>query len=452
MTVVVDEKGQILRTSSGSDLVSGGPFQRSIGGRPTIARGSIPFNTWPISQLQLLSGQTISFTWLYRTQAWVAIAVNKLTRQIASLPLKVYELDSQGERKRVRQHRLVDLLEKPAPRFGPVALKQWMVLPMLLHGNGTLLKSRKERSGPPTRLWPLDWRYMQATVVDSRLEFWRTTEFNDQTPLDPEDVFHVGWEAPDGRIGVSPLQQLGITVRIERSAQEYQEAYLAQGFRPPSGIKTPEGVVLDRETRAEMRKDIDDVYAGAQGAGRPFLLPSGSDWVTVAHNAHEAELIEQRKLTREEVAGVYDIPPPMIGILDNATFSNITEQHKMLFTTIVRPWLTLIEESFKAQVIDPEPAFQGLFVEFDLAEVLRGDKVKEINALKIAVQSGLMTVNEARQVLNLPKFSGSGLEWCDKPLIPVNNLASRPADPNADPAGNGSGTLNGKQIESLITD
>jgi HK97 family phage portal protein len=452
VTVVVDEKGQILRTREGFDLTSGGPFLRSLGGRPTIARPSVPFNTFGLNHLELLSGRVISFTQLYRSQPRVAMAVNKLARTIASLPLKVYRLNSQGDRERVREHRLVDLIDKPAPRFSSVNLKQWLAQPVLIHGNSTLLKSRTERNGPPTRLWPLDWRYMQAEVMDSRIEFWKTTEFDNAVTLDPEDVLHLGWEAPDGRIGVSPLQQLGVTVRIERSAQEYQEAYLAQGFRPPSGIKTPEGVVLDKETRAEMRSDIDAVYAGAQGAGRPFLLPSGADWVTVAHNAHEAELIEQRKLSREEIAGVYDIPPPLLGDLDKATFSNITEQHKMLFTTILRPWLTLIEETFQAQIIEPEPAFRGLFVEFDLAEVLRGDKKTEIEALVMAVQAGLMTLNEARRVQNLPKFTGDGLDWCDKPLIPVNNLASRPADPEADPAGNGSGTLNGKQIKELITD
>jgi HK97 family phage portal protein len=452
VTVVVGDKGQILRTSTGHDLVSGGPFQRSIGGRPTIATPSFPFTTWGSSQLELLNGQFVSFTQLYRSQPWVAIAVNKLARQIASLPLKVYRQGSQGDRERVTSHRLVDLLGKPQARAGAIQLKQWMVLPVLLHGNGTVLKSRTERNGPPTMLSPLDWRYMQANVVDSRIEFWQTTEFGSSQPLDPDDIFHIGWEAPDGRIGVSPLQQLGITVRIERSAQEYQESYLKQGFRPPSYIHAPKEVALDKETRADMRKDIDDVYAGSLAAGRPFFLPGGMEMGSVAHNAHEAELIEQRKLTREEVAAVYDIPPPLIGILDKATFSNITEQHKMLFTTIVRPWLTLIEESLQAQVIDPEPAFAGLFCEFDLAEVLKGDKLKEINALKIAVQSGLMTINEARQIQNLPKFTGPGMEWCDKPLIPVNNLASRPADPTVDPSGNGSGSLNGKRIGELITD
>jgi HK97 family phage portal protein len=439
VTVVVDDQGQILRTSEGRDLVSGGPFLRSPSGRNTIARPSIPFGMWGSSGLTLLDGRPISYNEIYRTQPTVAAAVNVFSRQISRLPLKVYKKNSQNERERVTNHRLVDLIQKPAPRCGATQLKQWLAKPLLLHGNSTLLASRARAGQPPNRLWPLDWRYMWAHYEKGEpIRFWQTTEYGSIVTLDPEDVIHLHWEAVDCPIGVSPLEQLGVTVRIDTSAQEYQESYLRQGARPPSAITMPEitggdapGVILDKDLRREMREDLDAAYAGSQNAGRPALLPGGFKWESIAHSAHEAELIEQRKLSREEIAAVYEVPQPLVGILDHATYSNVAELHRMLYTTVLGPWLTLFEESFQAQVIDPEPAFQGLFVEFDLAEVLKGDKVKEINALKIAVTSGLMTINEARAVQNLPAFSE---EWCNAPLIPANNLASEPGNPGAAPS------------------
>lgn len=439
MTVVVDDHGQILRTSDGRDLVSGGPYLKSTGGRNTIARPSVPFGMWGSSTLTLIDGRAISFAEIYRTQPIVAAAINVFVRQISRLPLKVYEKNSQNERARVTNHKLVDLIQNPAPRCGATQLKQWIAMPLLLHGNSTLLGSRPRAGQPPNRLWPLDWRCMWAHFDKGEpIRFWQTTEFGFVQPLDPADVLHMHWESPDGRVGVSPLEQLGMTVGIERSAQEYQESYLRQGARPPSAITMPEGysgapgVIIDADLRKEMREDIESAYAGSQNAGRPAFLPGGFKWESIAHTAHEAELIEQRKLSREEVAAVYEVPQPLVGILDHATYSNVAELHRMLYTTVLGPWLTLIEESFKAQVIDPEPAFQGLFVEFDLAEVLKGDKVKEINALKIAVTTGLMTINEARGVLNLPVFND--LPWCNKPLIPANNLSSEPGQPKGSTA------------------
>ena len=51
--------------------------------------------------------------------------------------------------------------------------------------------------------------------------------------------------------------------------------------------------------------------------------------------------LQTRKLTREEVAAAYWIPPPMVGILDYANFSNVTEFHKMLYADALGPWFTL---------------------------------------------------------------------------------------------------------------
>ena len=70
-------------------------------------------------------------------------------------------------------------------------------------------------------------------------------------------------------------------------------------------------------------------------------------------------MVETRRLTREECAAAYDVPPPVVGILDRATFSNITEQHIMLYQDTFGPWLTMIEETPQTQLIDPEPLLAG---------------------------------------------------------------------------------------------
>ena len=421
--ILVTTDGRLIEADAGA------PKQLTQGGRESLAMPSVPWSSFGDNYLQLLGGRNVSFAKLYREQPWGAAVGNKLVRQVARLPLKTYDKDSQGDRQRVHEHPLVDLIRDPAPGCSSSQLKQWMALPTLIQGNATLLQLRPRSTSAPARFWPLDWTLMQAfeyqgtARIASDFAFWRSREFGGEFDIDPRDLLHLKWEAVDSRVGISPLTQLGLTLKVEAAAQEYQQNYLEHGVRPPSAISTPAGVVIDAPTRAEMRADLAATYGGAANAGRPIFLPGGVELTSVAHTAHEAELIDQRKLTREEVAAVYDVPPPMVGILDRATFSNVSEQHKMLFTTVLGPWLDLIEKTFKAQVIDREPRFEGLFVEFDLADVLRGDKTKELAALKVAVQSGLYTINEARRILNMPSFD---VEWCDEPLIPTNNLGSSP--------------------------
>lgn len=412
--------GYTLITSSGEVLdvdENAGPFQYTAEGFNTgLSTNSVPLSQW--------TGGGGSYRTLYETQPWVASTINFLTRQICRLPLKVYERDSQNLKQRVKSGPLFDLVNSPARRKGPVHLKQWLAFPTLLHGNGAIKKVRPSAGATPRGLLPLYWPALQPKFEDDEpmgeLEVWISRQFRRPAVLDPDDVVHVAWHPPLGQLGVSPLKQLGVTLRIEQAAQQWQESTFRNAARPSGGVTMPAAAVGDRELRAELREDLARLHQGGPNAGRPILLPPEGDWKPFSYNAGEAQLIEQRKVAREETAAVYNAPQPLIGILDHATYSNIAELHKILYGPVLGPWLVIIEEDFKAQVIDDEPAFEGQWVEFDLKEVLKGEPLKEATALKTRLQTGLLTINEARDIDNLPRIDDP---LCDLPMIPTNNMS-----------------------------
>jgi HK97 family phage portal protein len=374
----------------------------------------------------------ISFSDIYNTQPVVAAAINKLTRQGSTLPLKVYRREDNGERERLRDHPLELLLRRPISRRGPVHWKQWVLMPLLTHGNSLVFKFREDPDGPPTALLPVSWPHIEAYAQEGGLvEWWATTQGGERRWFQAEQAIHFAWESPQGEIGTSPLRQLGVTVQIEDAAQRYQKAMFKNGVRPTGAIKTPQGVVLDKETRSEIRADLERTAAGIGNAGRPLLLPGGLDWVAMSHTAHEAELIDQRKLNREEVAMVYDLPGPLIGDLEHGTYSNVTELNKQLYKSVLRPYLTLIEETIQAHLIDPEPEWEGIFVEFDLGEQLRGDPVELASALRSEVEAGILTRNEARKFLNLPRDpnpQADQLFFAANNQAPIGEASTSPVD------------------------
>jgi phage portal protein BeeE len=104
---------------------------------------------------------------------------------------------------------------------------------LLIHGNAVVAKVR----GPDRRprrimLWPLDWARMSAYgQVGGRIEWWSTTQFdNTERFISVEDTIHFAWPGPDGgEIGVSPLEKLGVTIRLEDAAQRHQTALFKNG-------------------------------------------------------------------------------------------------------------------------------------------------------------------------------------------------------------------------------
>lgn len=432
LTIITDA-GEVLAPDENA-----GPFQFTPEGFNT----GLSVNSMPLAQWG--DGSPTSFAGLYKTQPWVYITVNFLTRQISRLPLKAYERDSQNVKRPLKAGELVDALHKPARRRGPIHLKQWMAFPTLLHGNGTVLKIRERPGAPATRFAPLDWRFMDPQRDRSDvITHWIYRGYRDPMVVQPEDLLHTAWMGPDGEgdLGISALQAVGVTTQLERSTQQWMQGLLRNSARPSGGVTMPEAAIGDKELRAELRDDLNRLHVGGVNAGRPILLPPGAEWQTFAQNAKEVELIEQRKLHREEIAAAYNAPQPMIGILDHATYSNVAELHKIVYGPVLGPWLVLLEETFKAHVIDDEPAYEGQWVEFDLAEVLRGDVLKEAMALKTQLQTGLLTINEARQIRNLPPIDHPD---CNRPMIPTNNMTFVGGEP--DPGDDGASGALGRNL------
>jgi HK97 family phage portal protein len=377
---------------------------------------------FPQGSVAILSGDQValvSYQNLYEQHHSVAAAVNKLNRQIIRLPLRVFrQVTDDGEAEPVHTHPLVDLLKKPWRRASPATLKQKLTFPALVHGNSLLGKVRPEPDAPPNGLVALDWRFMKPWMWDDgEVFFWETSQTGRPQFFAPEDVIHVAFEAGNGDLGVSPLKQLETTLRVDANAQAYQASSFEKGVRPSGALVTPPDKTLGPEERAKLRQEITNL-----GNNSFFLLSGGMDWKPFSHTAVEAELIQQRLLSRVEVASVYDVDPPLLGYLEHATYSNIGEMHKMLYGVTLGPWLSLIAETLNAQLIDPEPAWadERLFVAFDLSEVLRSDTPEEIAAIVQAIGGGVMTINEGRGKLRARRYPG---EAADRLYLPTNNLS-----------------------------
>jgi HK97 family phage portal protein len=409
----------VLETS-GSQLVT------AAGRISELQKPSMPLGFYSGGGSITLSGEgkSVSFAQLYRTQPWVATVINKLSRQIARLPLKVYEKDSQGNRKRVESGSLQTLLNGPWKRGSSMSLKQALAFPTVLHGNSLIAKERRSAGGPPTSLIPLDWRFIipRYDNVDNSgtVVFWETNQSGYSQYLALEDVVHSAWWAPDGDVGVSPLQQLGTTIKAEDAAQRYASASFDNAARPSGALVAPPGQEPKPEEKKSLEEAIAQTHGGVDNAFKIMLLSAGMDWKQFGQTAKEAELIESRKLSREEICAVFDMAPPLVQILDKATFSNIDEQHLMLYKTVLPPWLELFEEVIQSQLIDPESAWQGQYVEFDLNEALRGVPGERIPLLSEGIKSGLYTINQAKKLENLPP---SEHPWADEVLIESNNIA-----------------------------
>jgi HK97 family phage portal protein len=427
MTTLQTADGRLLRASRprGSDFNMG-----SGGFRPMWSDGSSDHDD-PNAYLK-------SYAALYRSQPILSGVIDKLTRRVATLPLIAYKGKPGGPREATTGDSLDTLLRKPMPRHGTVHLVSHIEQSLLIHGNALIAKLRgSDPDAPPTMLWPLDWAQTSAFGEQGgRIEWWSTTQFGPERFIRTEDVVHFAWPGPDGgEIGVSPLEKLQVTIRLEDAAQRHQTASFRNGARPGGIFTLPPGTNPTKEQMELTRATIQSLYSG-DNAFKTGIVAPGAKWEAMSMTPVEVELIQQRKLNREEVGIVFDMAGPLMGDLEHATFTNVTEMLRSLYRDVIPPWTELIVQTMQAQLIDPEPMWLDRFARFDFSDKLKGDPTEQAAVDKSDVEAGIRTRDEARDGRGLKPKKGNAdkLTLNANNQAPIDSLDAEPPPPAVDPS------------------
>lgn len=380
-------------------------------------------------RIQLSSTFAADYFQIWKTQDAVRTVVSFLARNIAQLGLPVYQRKGDADRERLQDHELAKLLRKPNPWTTRYRMINALVHDFAIYDEAYWAKTKVD--GKTRGLLRIPPR-----LVKPGGENWLTPEYfevkgNRGTKEIPaaQMVYFRGYGG-DLDEGVSPLEALRRTLREEWTGSEMREQIMRNGARLGGYIERPpkkDSGDWSKEARERFRKQWQSQYVGdsASNAGGTPILEDGMTFKAASQSAKDLQYIEGRKLTREEVATAYHVSPPMVGILDKATFSNITELHKMLYQDTLGPWLTMIQEEIALQLIpDFEPNPDEYYVEFNLREKLTGSFEERGNAIQQAVGSPWLTVNEARAMDNRPPIDGG-----DELIRPLNVTQNGDQDP-----------------------
>jgi HK97 family phage portal protein len=379
------------------------------------------FGTGKFTPVRPGMSQALTNRQAYYDQLWVHVCINKLSRGLSRLPLKAYH----GRGKdRVRLHTdtpgvrgdLARALDTPYPGANRFSLLNDQTTEYLIEGRSLSALLRDEPGAPPSQIVPMD--PSQVTAIrhsqSGRLLYfeWRQHPTDDPVNLLPEDVLDLGFSKR-----VSPLRALTHTLHIEDAAQRSTRAFYANGSQP-SGVFT-----VDRKLDADAVKSVEQQIKGEhRGADNHFKVAvlanvPGAKWQPFSWSAKDAETVGIRKLGREEVCAAFDVPPPLVGILDQATFSNIDTQTRMWVVDTLAIHGVMVELGYIAQLIRREPAWEGCYVEFDLGELMRGTPLQQAESFGKLLNSGARTPNEIRDLQNLPRIED---DWADGIYVPSN--------------------------------
>jgi HK97 family phage portal protein len=223
--------------------------------------------------------------------------------------------------------------------------------------------------------------------------------------LPGEEVLHVPGLGFDGLVGYSPVRIARHSIRAGMAMDVEGEKFVTRGIRPPGAIKFPAGKKFATDQQAiDFRERFQRIHANRDSALNAVILEDGADWVALGMDPESAQFLESRKFTRGEVAGMYRVPPHLLGDVEKSTSwgTGIGEQTDGFVKFCLLIWLTRIEKEYTRKLFGDS----GVFCEHDLKALLRADIVKRTQALQIQLQCGVISPNEWREEEDLNPYDG----------------------------------------------
>jgi HK97 family phage portal protein len=284
----------------------------------------------------------------------------------------------------------------------------------VLTGNG-YAEIQRDSTGRPVALYP---RHPDQTrpvrLFNGDLAF-ECTDSGKRRVIANANMLHIPGVSLDGYGGgLSPIQAAKQTLGLHKAA-ELSSAWLFGNGSRPSGILTmPSG--LDDKQRINARESWENSQSG-ENQGRTAVLPPGFAWQSIAINPDDMQFIATMNYTRSQVAGLFRLPPHMIGDTSRLSNSNHESQALEYVTFTLRPWLTRWETEVQRKLMPSIGRNAGRYsVRFDTAELIRGDFATQMTGFATGRQWGWYSANDVRTAIGLNPLGPQG----DQYMIPLN--------------------------------
>lgn len=352
---------------------------------------------------QFIGDHYAAYGVLYKAQPWLATVIDKVANASARLTFQAWENDGDTAT-RDTTSAFAKLWQRPCPYLSRYAFWRWTVSTYELYGEAFWLKIY----GPGRTVIGFYPMHPSRTVVkrdpdSGAITFVFTIGVASagllEVPADDVVPFR-RYNPTDLMRGLSRVEPLRSTLADEDASRRANTSMWNRGARPNLMLST-DGKLSDGALK-RLQAQIAAQHSGPDRAGGSLLLEEGMKPVPVQVNAEQMQYVAARQLNREEVCAVYDVPPPIVHILDHATFSNIVEQFRSFYRETMAPRLEEIEDTIQHHVtwpnFDPTGRLEGRFA---LDEVLRGDFETRSTAVAKLIENGIMTPAEARSLFDL---------------------------------------------------
>lgn len=352
--------------------------------------------------------------------------IERRANVVASLPLFVYNVRNDGQKTLARTALLYQLLhDSPNPRMTPFEFWRAMMMNHDLRGNAYARIDRNTR-GEAVALWPMPADQVRHVVLQDGTSVYEYRLGDDIAILAEVNVLHIK-NLGNGTTGLPKLDYMAATVAESANAQKEASGTFANGGKPTGVLMVD--TVLKQEQRDRLRENMRELTLGS--TDRLYILEANMKYQPLSLTPEQQQLLESRRFSIEEICRWFDVPPVLAHHNNVTTWGSGIEQivdgwHKLT----VRPMLVSLEQAIAKRVLTPAQR-ATMKCEFSHDALLRGNIKDRFTVYGFGTQNGILTINEARQLENLPPMPGGDQLRLQAQMIPIDQIGQPAANTGA---------------------
>lgn len=221
-------------------------------------------------------------------------------------------------------------------------------------------------------------------------------------------MIHLVKNSEDGVNGVG-FVRFGLKV-----IRQLQQVTDAAGVLYKDGLQTAGFYSAEQPLTQKQQKEILETIKDQQSSGnRQVFLPVKYSFISAGNTANDSQLIENRVFSIQEIARYFNISPILLGDLSKGNMSSVEDAHILFLSNCLLPIINIVEQEFTRKCLE-----SPYIIDMDERELLRTSQVKQASYLKTLTGGGIMSINEARDILGLSRKDN-----CDDLLIPFTDTS-----------------------------
>lgn len=331
-----------------------------------------------------------------------------ISETLAQISLKLYKTTDKGKEE-ARDNDLYYLVnESPNNIMTSFVWRETMQNNTLISGNGLSIITRDNR-GLPVSLQVWNPRGVQQKIKDGNLYY----DIPDFGIIPSDDVIHIQTLSVNGLWGKGIIEIASESIGSGLAAQKYTNKLYSNGANVSGVLMHPSS--LKPEGAEKLRNSWQKANAGLNNAHGTAVLEEGMKYQRIALTPEEAQMIDAKRFTVEEMARVMRIPPHMLADLSRSTNNNIEHQSLEFEKYSIMPWVVKWEQELNKKLLTPSMKKEGYFFKFNTKSLVRGDLNTRTQHYIAMIQNGVYSPNEVRAFEDMNRRDGG-----DVYLTPLN--------------------------------